>query len=1057
MSKLPLMHSISTVGVIKHYNQDYLIHDTRTDFTGPNGIGKSLLADLLQILFIAERKKIHFGTDSVKKEHRQIHTIPHKTANAYFFLNIEVEHKMYITFGVNIPNTSSSQLKLFRILNDHFDTDKDLRRTKRDRLSLGQNLIPEHKLPYFNDFIVNGTIPSIDILTKHLRDEKELFLDAFTKKNERNELYQFLFDKQILPLNLSQEAHLNAFAKVLQAFSKANTLDTDKDESLKSFLFENKKKDIENEYKQNKQNLDDYVDRYKNLSELIDTLSTKREYLQVLEKLLEKHKSSEKEYLRSNFYKKKVAFEKKVASWNEIKVKFEVLKTGIEKLEKSIPDLENKEKDATVKFKSYSTGFNQLNNCQTKNTEYLKNNEALEALNNIELPQVAGKTTNAFDFETITLNTVLDNINILSKTLKTYDTIQGVEKQFQDQKKNLEAFKSSLLLRKSNLVKLSEILDFNNDKSFAAQLLKNKSSLTLGQETIVRALLLETNWETPEEIIDGVTYTSTIDIIDNKYIQEDKKNKGFWYSLGDLKKFVSYISSERLFDDKNALTQAINNKKKKLLTDVNILDKKLNDFNKLEKGNVEVLEVLDLDFVWDVNIPDQRKVTDFKSYISMVQNIDVFRGRLQKSINTSKSELDELVKTIPFKFSVKNIKDEITRCSKEQTRFNELQLSASRALQENRTLLSTKNEVLEKIVYDPEEIEKNKNEEQKKLDYEQKKLIIKHPDLKDGLNVPVNDNLDELRDAYALDKKDYELQYKQALISYKELKDDIEVKDEITKETFVFQILEKKLLGNDIRATQNIEKALNSIYINRNKLASTIIDTMLKIFHKTQNEYDGYKSVVARLNTFFKGELISKKYYFQVNFEPNTNFKISWINSLSSRAQSAGLFDSETVEGFVEDAFKNISGYSKHIEFSDLLDPKTYFTLKTEFKDSDGLEYPGSTGESYTARVLLGIGRLSIVSKEDRNGLRFLILEEVSNLDDENFNTFPEIAKKYDYQIITMTPEPIGSNNERGWYLHQLIEGKSNKNINYSIPNSSFKTNYQNEQLKGYLKRKESK
>ena len=183
MSKLPLIHSISTVGVIKHYNQDYLIHDTRTDFTGPNGIGKSLLADLLQILFIAERKKIHFGTDSVKKEYRQIHTIPYKCPNAYFFLNIEVEHKQYITFGVNIPNTSSSPIKIFRILDDHFDAEKDSQKTKRNRLSLDGNLIPEHKLPYFSDFIVNGTIASVDTLIKHLRDQKELFLDVFTKKN----------------------------------------------------------------------------------------------------------------------------------------------------------------------------------------------------------------------------------------------------------------------------------------------------------------------------------------------------------------------------------------------------------------------------------------------------------------------------------------------------------------------------------------------------------------------------------------------------------------------------------------------------------------------------------------------------------------------------------------------------------------------------------------------------------------------------------------------------------------------------------------------------------
>mgnify|MGYP000321065224 FL=1 len=135
------------------------------------------------------------------------------------------------------------------------------------------------------------------------------------------------------------------------------------------------------------------------------------------------------------------------------------------------------------------------------------------------------------------------------------------------------------------------------------------------------------------------------------------------------------------------------------------------------------------------------------------------------------------------------------------------------------------------------------------------------------------------------------------------------------------------------------------------------------------------------------------------------------------------------------------------------MDPKTYFTLKTEFKDDNGKEYPGSTGESYTARVLLGIGRLSITSKNVRSGLKFLILEEVSNLDDDNFNTFIEIAKKHNYQIITMTPEPFGSNNEESWYLHQLIEGKTDKNRNYPIPNSSFKTNYKNEQLQGYLKR----
>ena len=305
---------------------------------------------------------------------------------------------------------------------------------------------------------------------------------------------------------------------------------------------------------------------------------------------------------------------------------------------------------------------------------------------------------------------------------------------------------------------------------------------------------------------------------------------------------------------------------------------------------------------------------------------------------------------------------------------------------------------------------------------------------------------------YALAKTAYEQKYDATLNIYKELNDDIEIKDK-KQHQYEFKLLEKKLLGNDIGTTKNIESALNSLYINRNKLAKTIIDSMLSIFSKTQDEYDNYKKVVTNLNTFFKGELISKKYYFQIVFEPSKKFNVNWINDLSSKAQAAGLFNSDNVEKFVEESFKEISGYSDTINFSDLLDPKTYFTLKTEFKDDDGKEYPGSTGESYTARVLLGIGRLSITSKNIRAGLKFLILEEVSNLDDDNFNTFPEIAKKYGYQIITMTPEPFGSNGDDGWYLHQLIEGKTDKNRNYPIPNSSFKTNYKNEQLQGYLKR----
>ena len=117
----------------------------------------------------------------------------------------------------------------------------------------------------------------------------------------------------------------------------------------------------------------------------------------------------------------------------------------------------------------------------------------------------------------------------------------------------------------------------------------------------------------------------------------------------------------------------------------------------------------------------------------------------------------------------------------------------------------------------------------------------------------------------------------------------------------------------------------------------------------------------------------------------------------------------------------------------------------------DDREYSGSTGETYSAIVLLGIGRLSRVQKADRKGLRFVILEETANLDQTNFNHFPEIAQEFGYQIITMTPQPYGSNSDESWYLYHLLPSRSQTNIN-SEPLGYFKTNRDHRDLKTYLK-----
>ena len=228
---------------------------------------------------------------------------------------------------------------------------------------------------------------------------------------------------------------------------------------------------------------------------------------------------------------------------------------------------------------------------------------------------------------------------------------------------------------------------------------------------------------------------------------------------------------------------------------------------------------------------------------------------------------------------------------------------------------------------------------------------------------------------------------------------------------------------------------------------------MLKIFSQTKEAYNAHHSVIRELNRFFRHRRISGKYFY-INFTKNPNIDIQWIDELHAQLpnvhQPGGLPFGDSIETFVENFFKQISGYRKNINVYSLLDSKTYFDLKVSLRDEDGKDDSGSTGEAYSAIVLLGIGRLSKVQKTDRKGLRFVILEETANLDQTNFNHFPEIARDFGYQIITMTPKPYGSDSDEGWYLYHLRRSKGHSEIN-AEPFRYYKTNENRQNLEIYL------
>ncbi len=279
----PRIFSLSTAGILRHYNQDYLIHETRTDFIGSNGIGKSMIADFLQIIFVPYRNRIKFGTEGINNS-RRLSDLPYRTNEAYIFLNVEVSQDRYITVGTCISQIEHRSPTPFLILNSA-DAHQKL-----SQLSYSAEHIPLHL-----HFIENNSIVNSKELATHFRNKYKLYLTTYTTKEKKNEFFSFLYDKEILPLNLSIEDNLKAFAKVIQSFSRAKSLNISDSNSLKAFLFEDETT-YDQAFRKDKDALQNLLQDYKILESEIEVLEQKQSVLSELKKLEEVFRNIEEQF-----------------------------------------------------------------------------------------------------------------------------------------------------------------------------------------------------------------------------------------------------------------------------------------------------------------------------------------------------------------------------------------------------------------------------------------------------------------------------------------------------------------------------------------------------------------------------------------------------------------------------------------------------------------------------------------------------------------------------------------------------------------------------------------
>jgi hypothetical protein len=322
----------------------------------------------------------------------------------------------------------------------------------------------------------------------------------------------------------------------------------------------------------------------------------------------------------------------------------------------------------------------------------------------------------------------------------------------------------------------------------------------------------------------------------------------------------------------------------------------------------------------------------------------------------------------------------------------------------------------------------------------------------------------ELKTTYESDQRAFELEYSSVANSFEESQIDKrnpELYDGKGIPYYSFKTLVDVLCGKIGLA--GLGNELTQLNDHLKSLGELQLKILTEVFTQVEKQYRQYATTILNLNFFFDKNKVSDMYNFKIEFESRKDINIDWIEKMKNKARvhkyGADLFtkmdDLPFDHNSPENLIKNIAKQFYSAVDADplkLLDPKFYFTLKVRMEDEEGEMNTGSGGQAYTALALLCIGRLSIVQKDqDQNqGVKFIIIEELSNIDDTNFNIFPVIAKQFGYQLITMTPKPFGSYNDEEWYLHMLIKGKKDKYRNYT-PMSFFKTRLKSVPIKQYL------
>lgn len=1073
MKQFPRIYSLCTLGIRHHQKFDYKFHPFRTDFLGDSGCGKSMIADMLQLIFVGSEVWLSPTESTTPRtvDGMVLKTTGRGTEIGYAILNIQTSPSEFVVIGTYLESSNGTSQAF--IIQKGFEEEV--------LLPFAQPLNRAH-------FIKNKKILPLDELKRHL-ESQDLICTSFHHKKK---FHRILYHNKLLSFDLSEnDKLLKDYALIIQSFSRGKALELTDSDSLKSFLFGNSKaKELNRQFKLAIQELQTAVNEYGNNRAEINLIVQKQKDILELQDKKASRDDAELKWLLSNcvhyyqqenflFIELKEAVKSNVSARQYLDAALNVIGSEIEECKKRMPETSKLLVQARDKYEAEIPDYARLKNIK-------------QLLEKLAIPPDQLREKNAENILMLTQKNLMDETEAQMKKAGIWELFKKNDS-FQTNASLLDSVQttSENLIQELNEKQLYlAFADIKDKSSVGYWALMQHRSLSKEEESVIMHFKgIKTT--KPAHPKPGARYMPRPENLLKELSITEPDDKGFWLQLRGIKEYVEQVDKQSFTKEnlKN-LHQIFESVVKDLRISIENIKTEIDNITQFRDyilGNGRFNDYLiayrnkeaicSYKYESELNISEE----EIRKSLLVLENgeeieenyrvsYDDFANyqRLEHEIKNYLSQLMLAKAKLPTGVGQTYWSDRAESIIKETSPSIEL-IEGTTAIE--REMMLSLNNSNDKMLYLSHMIDEN-HTKLNGLDVERK--WEKYQNVKQQkqeawreywatyLKEPDSSTFSKEFQSYPLDKKtDFEVAqrlfggaFKEIIEKYRLAEaykfennlDIVELSRVLLPEAF------KDIEINEEAVIDAIARHLNSINEKNRELSKRKLQRIQDLLDQVRDEISSSIDFAKKIDLFFNSQEreITGGYRARLKLEYSKRYPKQWIDVFTDKLQQEGtlfqdlsfteqLIDSVSMQEKLLNAFHICGGNTSVNSVEKLLDPNSYIDLFFSMESKDrGQSNKGSTGQTYTAVALLCIARLSLINKEagskHQNGIRFMPIDEAEGLG-SNYDMLSRIAKEYDYQIISLSINPLGNFRDGEQYLYMLHK---NTESEYDVNNEPF-------------------